>query len=81
MPALVEGGWIGMSAPAEFGGQGLPSTLTVAVNEFLASANLAFSMYPGLVQGAIAAILRPRQRRAEENLSAENGRGRAGPAR
>jgi 3-(methylsulfanyl)propanoyl-CoA dehydrogenase len=56
--SLVEGGWVGMSAPTEFGGQGLPSTLTVAINEFLASANLAFSMYPGLVQGAIAAILR-----------------------
>jgi alkylation response protein AidB-like acyl-CoA dehydrogenase len=55
--SLVAGGWVGMSAPAEFGGQGLPATLTVAVNEFLASANLAFSMYPGLVQGAIAAIL------------------------
>ena len=25
---LVEGGWIGISAPAEFGGQGLPGTLT-----------------------------------------------------
>src|SRR5689334_11023287 len=25
---LVEGGWIGMSAPAEFGGQGLPMVLT-----------------------------------------------------
>lgn len=54
---LVAGGWIGMSAPAEFGGQGLPSTLTVAINEFQASANLAFSMYPALTQGAIAAIL------------------------
>ncbi len=56
--AIIAGGWIGISAPAELGGQGLPATLTVAVNEFLASANLAFSMYPGLVQGAIAAILR-----------------------
>jgi acyl-CoA dehydrogenase len=56
--SLIEGGWVGMSAPTEFGGQGLPGTLTVAVNEFLASANLAFSMYPALVQGAIAAILR-----------------------
>jgi acyl-CoA dehydrogenase len=54
---LIEGGWIGISAPAEYGGQGLPSTLTVAINEFEASANLAFSMYPGLTQGAIAAIL------------------------
>jgi acyl-CoA dehydrogenase len=55
--SLVEGGWVGMSAPAEYGGQGLPSTLTVAINEFQASANLAFSMYPALTQGAIAAIL------------------------
>jgi hypothetical protein len=54
---FVAGGWIGISAPAEYGGQGLPGTLTVAVNEFLASANMAFTMYPGLTQGAIAAIL------------------------
>jgi len=54
---LQEGGWIGISAPAEFGGQGLPSLLSVIVNEYLASANLAFSMYPGLVQGAVAALL------------------------
>src|SRR5579871_6242460 len=53
---LVEGGWIGISVPAEFGGQGLPGALTQTVNEFLASANMAFAMYPGLTQGAIAAI-------------------------
>jgi alkylation response protein AidB-like acyl-CoA dehydrogenase len=54
---LVEGGWIGISAPVEFGGQDLPATLTVAVNELLCSANMAFAMYPGLTQGAIAALL------------------------
>src|SRR5579864_944006 len=54
---IVEGGWIGISVPAEFGGQDLPATLTVAVNEFLCSANMAFAMYPGLTQGAIAALL------------------------
>ena len=53
----AEGGWMGISAPAEFGGQGLPATLTVAVNEMLASANMAFAMYPGLTQGAIAALI------------------------
>jgi len=53
---LVEGGWIGISVPGEFGGQGLPSVLTQTVNEFLASANMAFAMYPGLTQGAISAI-------------------------
>jgi alkylation response protein AidB-like acyl-CoA dehydrogenase len=54
---LVEGGWIGISAPAGFGGQDLPATLTVAVNEMFCSANMAFAMYPGLTQGAIAALL------------------------
>ncbi|MET0633533.1 MAG: acyl-CoA dehydrogenase C-terminal domain-containing protein [Xanthobacteraceae bacterium] len=53
----AEGGWTGISAPAEFGGQGLPATLTVTVNEMLASANIAFAMYPGLTQGAIAALI------------------------
>jgi len=53
-----EGGWMGISAPAEYGGQGLPETVTTIVGEFLASASMAFAMYPGLTQGAIAAILR-----------------------
>ena len=54
---IVEGGWIGISVPSEFGGQGLPATLTEVVNEFFCSANMAFAMYPGLTQGAIAALL------------------------
>jgi acyl-CoA dehydrogenase len=54
---LREGGWIGISAPEEFGGQGLPATMTVLVNEFFCSANMAFAMYPGLTQGAIAALI------------------------
>ena len=35
----AEGGWMGISVPAEFGGQGLPVALTTTINEFLASAN------------------------------------------
>jgi len=54
---IVEGGWIGISAPTEFGGQGLPMLMTQLVNEFLCSANMAFAMYPGLTQGAIAALI------------------------
>ena len=54
---IVEGGWIGISAPPEFGGQGLPMIMTQLVNEFLCSANMAFAMYPGLTQGAIAALI------------------------
>ncbi len=54
---LTEGGWIGVSGPTEFGGQGLPMAMTQSVGEFLCSANMAFAMYPGLTQGAIAAIV------------------------
>jgi len=53
----VEGGWMGISAPTELGGQGLPELMTTIVNEMLASANMSFAMYPGLTQGAIAAIV------------------------
>jgi hypothetical protein len=53
----VAGGWIGISVPQEFGGLGLPGALTQTVNEFLASANMAFAMYPTLTQGAIAALI------------------------
>ena len=51
-----EAGWGGLSCEAEYGGQGLPHTLSAAVNEFMSSANMAFAMYPGLTRGAIAAI-------------------------
>src|SRR3974390_1406959 len=54
---LVDGGWIGISAPPEYGGLRLPIALPPVVNEFLASSNLAFAMYPGLIQGAVAALL------------------------
>ncbi|MCC6889540.1 MAG: acyl-CoA dehydrogenase C-terminal domain-containing protein [Hyphomicrobiales bacterium] len=53
----AEGGWMGISAPTEYGGQGLPETMTTIVNEIMAAANMALTMYPGLTQGAIAAIL------------------------
>jgi len=52
-----QGGWMGLSAPAEYGGQGLPYLVHTAVGEYLSSANMALMMYPGLTQGAIAAIL------------------------
>jgi len=54
---VAEGGWLGLSAPAEYGGQGLPVTLSQAVNEFQISANMAFAMYGGLTMGATAALL------------------------
>ncbi|MFM9163482.1 MAG: acyl-CoA dehydrogenase C-terminal domain-containing protein [Methylocystis sp.] len=55
--AFAEGGWVGLPAPVEYGGQGLPYTLSMLVDEFASSANMALAMYPGLTQGALAALL------------------------
>ncbi|HEX8579682.1 MAG TPA: acyl-CoA dehydrogenase C-terminal domain-containing protein [Allosphingosinicella sp.] len=54
---FVEGGWTTLTAPEEFGGQGLPQVIGTAISEYLLSANQAFEMYHGLTQGAIASIL------------------------
>jgi alkylation response protein AidB-like acyl-CoA dehydrogenase len=56
--AFAEGGWVGLPVPEEYGGQGLPYTLSMLVDEFASSANMALAMYPGLTQGALAALLR-----------------------
>ena len=52
-----QGGWLGLAAPAEYGGQGLPYSVHSAVSEYMISANMALMMYPGLTQGAVAAIV------------------------
>ena len=53
---LAEGGWIGLGSPEAYGGQGLPHVLSTAFEEYLISSNVAFAMYPGLTQGAMAAL-------------------------
>jgi acyl-CoA dehydrogenase len=55
--AFRNGGWMGLAVPEAYGGQGLPYTLNAAINEFSSAANMAFSMYPGLTMGAVAAML------------------------
>ena len=52
----VESGWLSLAQPVEFGGQGLPFLLHIAVNEMYTSANLAFSLCPMLSAGAIDAL-------------------------
>ncbi len=54
--AYCHGGWTGLAVPEQFGGQGLPYALHAAVGEYTSSANMSLMMYPGLTQGAIAAI-------------------------
>ena len=48
----IEAGWPALSCDPEFGGQGLPISLNNALYETLNSANLAWTMYPGLSHGA-----------------------------
>ena len=52
-----EAGWGTLSAPEEFGGQGMPHVVGIAFEEFMSSSNMAFAMYPGLTHGAVSAIL------------------------
>jgi len=52
----VAGGWNGLAAGTAYGGQGLPFLLSIAVQEQLAAANLAFSLNPMLTLGAIEAL-------------------------
>ncbi|MGR3622701.1 acyl-CoA dehydrogenase [Pseudophaeobacter sp.] len=54
--AIAEGGWIGMSAPQEHGGMGLPMTLTTAVNEMMSGACLSLQLAPLMSQGQIEAL-------------------------
>ena len=51
-----QGGWTALAADPEYGGQGLPESLNKLVEEMICSANLAFSLYPGLTHGAYQAI-------------------------
>ncbi len=54
--AFVESGWGTLAKPEEFGGQGLPHVLGFVLEEYTGTANQAFAMYPGLTNGATAAI-------------------------
>ena len=52
----VEGGWPSLAAAPEHGGQGLPHSLAMVLNEMVCSTNLAWGMYPGLSHGAADAL-------------------------
>ncbi|TDK43756.1 acyl-CoA dehydrogenase [Antarcticimicrobium luteum] len=54
--AIAEGGWIGMSAPEDHGGMGLPMTLTISVNEMMSAACLSLQLAPLMSQGQIEAL-------------------------
>ena len=53
---FVEGGWSGLTSPVEYGGQGMPETLGMAVSEMVSGGNLAWSLFPLLSHGAVEAL-------------------------
>lgn len=52
----VAGGWPSLAASETYGGQGLPYSLSAVTGEMLCSANLSWSLYPGLSHGCMNAI-------------------------
>ncbi len=57
MARFRDAGWGTLGMPEEFGGQGLPHVLAFMAEEFMNASNQALAMYPGLTNGAAAAIL------------------------
>lgn len=53
---FVENGWNGLTVSPEFGGQGLPHTMGVPLNELINAANLAWGNFPLLSHGAVEAL-------------------------
>ena len=64
---FIDAGWNSLSGPTEFGGQGLPHIVAMAVQEMWNSANMAFCLCPMLTSGVIEA-LKLRGSDAQKNL-------------
>ena len=56
LKAYGEGGWAGLSASPEHGGQGLPKAVSIAVFEMMHAANMAFGLCPMLTEAAVEAV-------------------------
>ena len=54
--AIAEGGWVSIAASPQYGGMGLPMTVTTAVNEMMSAACLSLQLCPLMTQGLIEAL-------------------------
>ncbi len=54
--AIADGGWVAISGDPEYGGMGLPMTVTTAVNEMMSSACVSLQLAPLMSQGQIEAL-------------------------
>ena len=53
---VVDGGWLGLTGNPEYGGQGLPSVLSIGVEEYFWGANTTLWLYASLTVGAAYCI-------------------------
>lgn len=53
---FAEGGWIGLGGDLNYGGMGMPKTVTALYEEMLCAADMSFCLYPGLTAGAALSI-------------------------
>jgi alkylation response protein AidB-like acyl-CoA dehydrogenase len=53
---FIEAGWNGLGADPRYGGQGLPHTVAMAVQEIWNSANMSFCLAPMLTSGVLEAL-------------------------
>ncbi len=54
---FIEDGWVSLSCDPEYGGQGMPKTISSFFDEMLSSASLSFKLYSELSIGAYNCIL------------------------
>jgi len=54
--AIADGGWVSIAASPEYGGMGLPMTVTTAVNEMMSASCLSLQLNPLMTQGQIEAL-------------------------
>jgi alkylation response protein AidB-like acyl-CoA dehydrogenase len=52
----IDGGWAGLSGSVTHGGQGLPDSISLILENLMSAANTAWTMYPGLSRGVIEAL-------------------------
>ena len=52
----IAAGWAALCGDPKYGGQGLPSSFSIFLEELMSSANMAWTMYPSLSRGVINAL-------------------------
>ena len=55
---LREDGWTSVDCQKEFGGQGLPTSISILLGEIFSSCNISLTIYQALTHGAYGAILK-----------------------